>query len=286
MKNIEPPPPFFANRAGVRVLPASIPLLTQTTAIDLDVTHACNLACVYCFKRLRQSNHMTLDTARDSIEWLIRASGTSERISVNFMGGEPTLRFAMIQELVAWGNRRGRALGKLINWSLTSNMTLWNDEIRAWVDQNNIGVLMSIDGCPEVQDAQRPSKSGKPQSEAVFKWAKSMLRTRPQSMVRLTISSAYVSKLFDSCAYLWSDIGFETIAMGDCDYEGWSQNSFLEYDYQLELITDFILNEYQSGHNKFLNIYRYYVKHLIHPLEQGLRFRRATFLVVPVITTP
>src|SRR3954468_3368859 len=85
-----------------RVHTGSVPTLTQTTCIDLDITDGCNLACSYCFKNLDHPNNMSLQTAKDGVEWLLLASGPSPQVSVNFMGGEPSLRFSMIKELVPW----------------------------------------------------------------------------------------------------------------------------------------------------------------------------------------
>ena len=97
----------------------SVPTLTQTTVIDLDITDGCNLACSYCFKNLDHPNNMSLETARDGVEWLLLASGPHQQVGVNFMGGEPSLRFKMIKDLIPWANRRARSANKRIGWSFT-----------------------------------------------------------------------------------------------------------------------------------------------------------------------
>src|SRR6185369_7648275 len=130
----------------------------------------------------------------------------------NFMGGEPTMRWDLIKSLVPWARRRGRASGKLVTFSMTSNLTLWTDEIREFVDQWGFGVLMSIDGCPEVQDAQRPAKNGRRMSSTIEHWARSMLRTRPKSTARATLHPTWIHRLFDSVDYLRS-IGFQEVAL-------------------------------------------------------------------------
>jgi uncharacterized protein len=157
----------------------SVPRSVVTTAIDLDVTDGCNLGCPYCFKNLDKPNSMTLETAKTAFEWLLLASKGAPQVHVNFMGGEPTLRFAMMKDFVAWARPRAKAAGKSVYFSFTSNMTLWADEIRQWVDQNGIGVLMSIDGTPDVQDMSRPGKGGKKYGDTVMKWARSMRPDAP-----------------------------------------------------------------------------------------------------------
>ena len=62
-----------------------------STAIDLDVTDDCNLRCVYCFKGPKTPRYIDMKTARAAVDWVIHASSDYQRISVNFMGGEPLL---------------------------------------------------------------------------------------------------------------------------------------------------------------------------------------------------
>ena len=148
-------------------------------------------------------------------------------------------------------------------------MTAWTDELRAWVDQNGCGVLMSIDGCPEVQDAQRPSKDGKPKSEIIAHWARSMLRTRPHSDARMTVSAKWAHKLYDSVVYLWDHIGFQNVVMADADYNNWTEQDLATYDEQLEKLTDYLFKDFQNGGNKSITIHSYYMKHLIDPRHHG-----------------
>lgn len=271
------PVPPTPSKPGSRLYPGSLPVVTQTTAIDLDVTDGCNLGCVYCFKNLDRPNTMKLETAKDAIEWLFRASGNASEVSVNFMGGEPTLQYRMLRELVAWGNRRARSVGKTIQWSFTSNMTLWTDEIRQWVDEHNIGVLMSIDGHPLIQDAQRPSKDGKPQAETVAKWARSLLQTRPHSPARFTISPKYVHMLAEGCFYLWDEIGFRTVIVGDADYDNWTEEHYEIYDAQCDLIVDRMVEGFRNGKPKNFELFSHYIKRLIHPRRTQQEVARQNF---------
>lgn len=254
---------------GQNVLPDSVPKTTWTTAIDLDITDGCNLACTYCFKNLDKPHNMSLETAKDAIEWLIRASGDSERISVNFMGGEPTLMFSRLKEIVRWGKRRAHAAGKRVFFSMTSNMTLWTDEIREWVDREGMGVLMSVDGLPEMQDAQRPSKDGKPKAQIVAKWAKSMLRTRPRSDGRLTISPQWVHRVFDTCVYMWDELGFTNIVAADCAYEDWTSGHIAMYREQMSRCAGYIYENFLKDRHIYICLFSILAEKLIVPRSKG-----------------
>lgn len=132
-----------------------LPRHLTSTAIDIDVTDDCNLRCVYCFKGPKTPQYINMETARTAVNWVIRASRDNDSISVNFMGGEPLLAWYIIRDLVPWARRRANSFGKRVYFSMTTNLTLMNQEVRDFVDKNGFGVLMSIDGCPELHNKQR-----------------------------------------------------------------------------------------------------------------------------------
>jgi uncharacterized protein len=104
--------PRARHRPGERVRWDSLPATTTIPTIDLDITNGCNLKCSYCFKNLDEPDNMSVETAKDAFEWLVRAAGPSDTVRVNFMGGEPMLRYKAMREIVSWGRRRGRLCHK------------------------------------------------------------------------------------------------------------------------------------------------------------------------------
>lgn len=226
--------------------PDSIPHRHPVTVLDFDVTENCNLGCTYCFKGEMYPRHMSLEMMKRAFEWLIEAAGNARVIGANFMGGEPTMRWKQIEAFVPWAKRRARVRGKRAHFSMTTNLTLFTDEIRRFVDEHGFGVLMSIDGCPEVQDAQRPSKNGVPVSSTVEKWARSMLETRPSAYARATAHPDYVARLYESFAYL-EDIGFQSVALAAASFDEWDDRAFEFLDREYEKICDHIVRQIQSG---------------------------------------
>ena len=254
---------------GERLLLESLPVTTVIPHIDLDITDGCNLAWSYCFKNLDEPHNMSVETAKDAIEWLIRASGNCREIGVNFMGGEPMLRYKAMRELVLWGRRRCQNIGKTIRFSFTTNMTLFNDESRRWIDEYGLGVLMSLDGIPEVQDTQRPAKDGKPRAGIIKEWAKSLLRTRPNADARFTIAPVCVHRLFDCCVYMWEEIGFKSVMMADAAYEDWTEDHFRIYGEQMDKVADYLIEDFRRDGKKRMAILGYYMSKLIAPRDLG-----------------
>ena len=211
---------------------------------------------------------MTLSTMKRAFDWLVTASKEMKSINFNFMGGEPTMRWREIAQFCKWARAKGSAMGKDVTFSMTSNLTLWDDEIRSFVDEYGFGILMSIDGCPEVQDAQRPAKNGKKMSAIVERWAKSMLVTRPRSTARATIHPKYVGKFFDSMKYLY-DIGFREVAVSSSEYEQWNAEEFSELQRQLLLVETLVVESHQAGTPFNLSILKYFQNKVIHKQFMG-----------------
>lgn len=251
-----------------QVLPGSVPHLHAVTNLDFDVTENCNLGCLYCFKGEMYGKHMSLETMKRSFEWLLRASGVADSVNCNFMGGEPTMRFAQIRQFVPWARRRGKAFNKKVTFSMTTNLTLFTDEVRSFVDQYGFGVLMSIDGSPKVQDAQRPAKNGKLVSATVEYWAKQMLRTRPNSQARATLHPDYVPDLLESLQYL-HHIGFKEVALSACEYGKWTEDHFSRLEDQLVEVVDWIESLVLAGKDFNVSSFKYYISRLIDLRSNG-----------------
>ncbi len=158
---------------------------TFVTAIDMDLTVACNLRCTYCFKE-KWNEHMEEQVAFDTIIWLLHASGTSNEVVVNFMGGEPLMRFRLIQMIVPFAKRRASQMGKSIHFGVTTNGTLVTDKVVAFWKKWGMGFHTSIDGTPDIQDHNRPMVSGQGSARLVEKAVPKILAYRPHTTARST----------------------------------------------------------------------------------------------------
>ncbi|MBN1901299.1 SPASM domain-containing protein [Candidatus Sumerlaeota bacterium] len=251
-----------------------IPKFVTSTAIDIDLTDDCNLRCVYCFKGPKTPRYIEMETARAAVDWVIRASRDYPEISVNFMGGEPLLSWDIIRELVPWARRRAHSFGKRVYFSMTTNLTLMNQEIRDFVDQNGFGVLMSIDGCPELHDKQRVAIKPEHRFKTVEYWAISLLKTRPRSDARFTLIPKNVSLLSKSFEYLTREVGFRSVSLSLADYPDWSDEYFKEYQKQLDKISYIVEESYYMKNIIYLKTFSWYLKKFFYPLKNNLKIEK------------
>ncbi len=220
------------------------------TNMDLDLTVDCNMRCTYCFKE-KQQEIMPDRVAFDAIVWLLHASGDAEQLYVNFMGGEPLLRFELIKKLVPFGKRRAFQHGKQLQFGVTTNCTLVTDEVVAFWRRWGMGFHTSVDGIPVVQNQNRPLASGAPSSPFVEEAVPKILGYRSNTTARCTVVPENVALLCENYLY-FRTLGYTNIAMVPSDGKDWNEDSIQEFEYQFFLIADRLIDEMRRG--VFINL--------------------------------
>ena len=111
--------------------------------IALFVTQDCNLACTYCYGNeggYGSSGHMSWETAKRTIDWLIEQSCEVKTLGVAFFGGEPLLNYLLVKEVVSYARERGVEAGKEFEFSITTNASLLNDEIISFLKNYEVKI--------------------------------------------------------------------------------------------------------------------------------------------------
>lgn len=126
----------------------------------IQLTHNCNLRCSYCpytsndgTYRLHQNNTIEFETIKSAILYLRDRSIDNNDIVISFYGGEPLLEFELIKQTVEFCKEE--LVGKTINYNLTTNATLFTDEILDFFQKENFRIVVSLDGPKEMNDKNR-----------------------------------------------------------------------------------------------------------------------------------
>jgi uncharacterized protein len=197
-----------------KVLPLTpVPLSTMV----LNVTNQCNLSCTYCYEygedkivqteNGRQPKWMSEETARDSVDFLLRESGRDAHMT--FFGGETLLNFKVLKPTVAYARTQAAALGKTIDFSMTTNATLLSADVIDFLAEHRFGVTISMDGPPDLQNKFRVFKNGAGSYDVIAPKIKALIakhRSRPiGARVTLTKDTLDVRRIYN---HLTSEIGF------------------------------------------------------------------------------
>ena len=202
----------------VRRVPRIVPLTpVPLSTMVLNVTNQCNLSCSYCYEygedkivqtdNGRQPKWMSDETARASVDFLLRESGRAAHVT--FFGGETLLNFKVLKTAVAYAKGKAAELGKQIDFSLTTNATLLTTEVIEFLAEHNFGVTISIDGPAELQNRFRVFHNGAGSYALIEPKIKALLarhRSRPiGARVTLTRDTLQVRKIYE---HLANEIGF------------------------------------------------------------------------------
>jgi uncharacterized protein len=192
-----------------------IPLST----IVLNVNTGCNLACTYCYKEdlavPAKGEKMRFETAKDSFELLLRQASGRDRVNVVFFGGEPLTNMALIRQVVEYAEPRAAALGKVVDFSLTTNATLLSEELVDWFDAHRFALTVSMDGPKALHDVNRRTVGGKGSYDLVARNVRMLLaryRSRPVgARVTLTRGVTDVIAIHD---HLRDELGYAEVGFG------------------------------------------------------------------------
>lgn len=139
--------------------------------LTLNLTENCNMRCSYCIysgkykkQRIHSKRYMSEKTALKAVDYFL--NNCANEIYVGFYGGEPLLAFKQMKEVVEYIKSK---TDRIINFSLTTNGTLFNEEIIEFFVRNKFSVTVSLDGPKRVHDRYRKYINGRGTFQRVMK---------------------------------------------------------------------------------------------------------------------
>ncbi len=201
----------------------------------------CNLDCTYCFFLSKESlypgSRFRMDD--DVLELYIRQvieSQAGPYVTIAWQGGEPTLMgldfFRRAMTLV----ERYRRPGVEIEHSIQTNGTLIDDEWAAFFREHRVLVGLSMDGPPDVHDAHRVDKGGRPTHAKVLRAARVLADAGADFNILCTVNAANAGRGSEVYRYFRDQVGAryiqfipiveratpETLALAE---EGWGSHA-------------------------------------------------------------
>lgn len=191
------------------------------------LTDKCNLRCKYCYEKEKTYSDMSVETARKSI--LFVKDCITREIDLNrkehnivFHGGEPLLKYDMIKYFVIEFNKISNVK---IQYYITSNGTIFKEEIAYFIKNNNINFSISIDGTKSSHDKNRVFPNGRGSYNMVIDNAMKYLSIIENIRCRLTFSPDTINEIYSGVSTL-SELGFCIFAISENFYcTEWQDNS-------------------------------------------------------------
>ena len=175
------------------------------SGVSLFLTTRCSMRCIYCYSKGGDSSKiMPWKTAKTAIDWIIDHTSRKgrNRFYVNFHGGgEVTMAMPLMKKCVEYARRQANSNGLTasIEAGLNGVMSVGTAD---WIIHNLDGATVSLDGLPDIQNAQRPMSNGNTSFERVCATLHHMDAGKFNYGIRATITQESVDQLVESVKFL------------------------------------------------------------------------------------
>ena len=186
-------------------------------ALCLHVAHDCNLACKYCFACEGEYHGprglMSFEVGKKALDYLIEHSGTRKNLEVDFFGGEPSLNFEVVKQLVAYGREKEKETGKNFRFTYTTNGIILIDEIMEFCNKEMSNVVLSLDGRREVNDRMRTNRGGAGSYDTIVPKFQKFIEKRQGKDYYIRGTYTRFNKDFAADILHMADLGFKEISI-------------------------------------------------------------------------
>ncbi|MBI4859492.1 MAG: radical SAM protein [Candidatus Riflebacteria bacterium] len=178
------------NRDLVRERAARTP--NRVSALNLNLTDRCNLACVYCYAKGggygRIRDELDLDTFRSAMAEAAGVLDRSRELRFEFFGGEPLLNLETIRQVLEWESDTPGLPARVVN-RISTNLTVLTPQMEEVLERGRFILSVSLDGSRETQDAQRPFRDGRGSFDTIIENVRKMKRRAPHlvTVARMTV---------------------------------------------------------------------------------------------------
>lgn len=241
-------------------------------SIIINITHACNLACPYCYARYKSTQTMSQSTLEKII--LQEYEQDPDRwIELQFLGGEPLLCFDLIQHAYEFCKAHDVLLLQI---SVVTNGTLLTEEIWQWfLSHDDCRLALSYDGSIIKQQDNRHSNI----EEIVQRY----LREVQHPQINLTIMPETVVNTAKDIIAIQESRPDCYLRVLRADGIDWPHNdTILEYANELAILYDYYAT-HQISPCSLLNLEYFASLELDQPYQCGYeQYRHGCFIFYDV----
>jgi uncharacterized protein len=197
---------------------------------------------------------MSSETAKTAIDFLFDKLQDSY-LGVTFFGGEPLLKFSLMETIVSYVNDKQQQQPDLhVRFAVNTNGTILHERIAQFLVARCIHVFLSIDGHQQAHDTHRVFPNQEGSFFAVEKNLETFLQINPYLVTISVITPETVRFLKDSVCYLYEK-GVRLMMLTP-DYTAfWDAESFSQLENAYRQLADFYLERHRAQHKVYLSLF-------------------------------
>jgi uncharacterized protein len=198
--------------------------LQTTTGNYIAHGHTSKNCFAHCFDADYEKSHLSMDMAQKAVDWLMDPGtrGDARKVDITFWGGEPLLRWAVLQETVLYAERKAQEYGIEVTFGGTTNVTLLTPEKFDFLEIHNIHFLLSCDGIQTHHDKFRRHADGRGSWEQVDRNLTDIIARWPMSEIRLSFTAENLEGFIEDMDYFFTK-GFRAIVYSPVSEGDWTE---------------------------------------------------------------
>ena len=190
------------------------PYCYHPTCLTIYSAAACNLNCIYCFAEKVHAQKMQLsgDLIFSAAEKVLRnCKELQVPFTVVFHGGGEPMQDFNLPGLLLNLNRMADGAQVIFHSYIATNGVMDADRAN-WMAANFDEIGLSVDGPPEIQNLQRPGKTGVETAAAVERTAGILKKIKGSLSVRATVLPDNFKRIPEIVSYLKNNLDADEIA--------------------------------------------------------------------------
>lgn len=236
----------------------------------LECTTSCNLRCHYCVfsgnyddKRTHGTTHMSIETAQKSISYYLNLCRKAKKINpllkpmIGFYGGEPLLNMELIRYSIDYIKKNFPDF-KDIYLTLTTNGTMLIPETADYLLENDVHVILSLDGGREQHDRNRVRKNNEGSFDIIMQNLKYYFKKKSYIFTNSVFD--YKTNLLEVADFFQDNPQFINIGAAPVNKEGttyydqFTKEDIEIFNERLQKIREIFLNDFiEDSHiNSFI----------------------------------
>lgn len=222
--------------------------------VTLSLTHRCNLACHYCYAGVSAKPDMTLLTAMKSVDFGLERTLPGKTTTFCLFGGEPLLRFDLVQEITAYIRRKSGELGAKAEITMTTNGTLVDDDVIDFAAENDLHLCFSLDGPAALHDRTRKFQSGDGSFATVMHNLEKARKSLPGVQVNAVYGPDTIAGIPENLDF-FIETGLDIIHFNPDIKADWPESLYAEMPEIFRRAADRYIEAYQNGREIAVNLF-------------------------------